>query len=204
MRNIYVVRHTQSVHHVEGLAGGWYDTPLTEKGIADARRVADSLHQELRLDGIPIYSSDLKRCSQMASIFSAVFNSPVILDPNLREMHGGACEGKPEDWVRDHMVVLTDGNRLDHRAFENAESRRDVGRRMMLFLGMLMETPFQDTIVITHGFAQSFLIMAWMKIPVENMDYGDFSRTAPGSLSLLHEDDVWKNRHVVYVGKRLT
>jgi len=203
MRNIYVVRHTQSLHHVQGIAGGWYDSPLTEKGLANARAIAEALHDELKLEGIPVYSSDLKRCSQMASAFGDAFKSPVTLDRDLREMHGGDCEGKPDAWAKRNMVVLTEGNRIDHHAFNNSESRRDVGKRMYSFIGRLMATPDESAIVITHGFAQSFLIMAWLKVPVENMDYGDFSRTSPGSVSLLSEDDTWKNRHVVYVGRRL-
>ena len=29
------------------------------------------------------------------------------------------------------------------------------------------------------------------------------SGTTPGSVTLLREDDVWKNRHVIYVGRKM-
>ena len=160
MRNIYVVRHTESLHHVQRLAGGWYDTSLTEKGKAEARKIAAALHDEIRKPGMPIYSSDLKRCSEMADIFSDVFRSPVTLDRDLREMSGGDCEGKPQEWVSRSMTPLPkDGNRLDHRTFDRSESRRDVGTRMQSFLGRLMEKLDENVIVVTHGLAMSFLIM---------------------------------------------
>ena len=204
MRNVYVVRHTESVHHVQGLAGGWYDTSLTDKGKEQARKVADGLFNEVQKPGIPIWSSDLKRCSEMADVFAAVFRSPVTLDRDLREMSGGECEGKNQEWVVGNVMPLPkDGNRLDHHAFIGSETRRDVGTRMQSFLERLTAGQAQDMIVITHGFAMSFLIMAWFKVPVEHMDYCDFSRTRPGSVTLLHEDDVFRNRHIVYVGRNL-
>lgn len=36
-RTIYVVTHPGATHHCEGLVGGWYDSDLTAKGLADAR-----------------------------------------------------------------------------------------------------------------------------------------------------------------------
>jgi probable phosphoglycerate mutase len=202
MKNIYIVRHTESIHHVKGLAGGWFDTSLTDTGKEQARKIAAALLDEVQKPGTPIYSSDLKRCSEMADIIAAVFGSTVTLDRDLREMSGGDCEGKPEDWVRQNVRVLTTGNRIDHRAFNNAESRGDVGRRMYAFLDRVLKKPDEDIFLITHGFAMGFLIMAWLKVPVENMDYGDFSKTRPGSVTLLYEDDLWKNRYVVYVGRQ--
>lgn len=43
MKELFVVTHTQSVHHVEGRVGGWYDTGLTERGRKDAAATAERL-----------------------------------------------------------------------------------------------------------------------------------------------------------------
>ena len=86
MKNVYVVTHTEATHHVQGLAGGWYDTSLTENGRNQARKIALALYSEIGEQKIPIYSSDLKRCAETAEAFSEVFNSRVILDRNLREI----------------------------------------------------------------------------------------------------------------------
>ena len=43
--------------------------------------------------------------------------------------------------------------------------------------------------------------MAWMRIPVENMDYGNFPGGGPGGVTLLNEDDFWHNRNVIYTNK---
>ena len=201
MRNVFVVRHTESLHHVLRIAGGWLDSPLTEKGLKDARTIAQKLKDEIGPGDLRIFSSDLKRCSETAREFASILKAPVALDSDLREMHGGECEGKPDHWVKEHMAVLSEGNRIDHRAFKGSESRRDVGRRMNAFLDRALATNFQNAVVVTHGFAQSFLVMAWLKIPVEHMDFVDMSRTKPGSVSLLSEDDLWKNRYIVYIGR---
>ena len=100
LRDIFVITHTESIHHVKQLGGGWFDTSLTDKGQADARRIASSLFDRTKTRGIPILSSDLKRCSEMAAIFQGVFSGPCTTDPRLREMSCGepCCneEGKGE------------------------------------------------------------------------------------------------------------
>ena len=162
MKSIYVVAHPESIHHVQGLGGGWYDTSLTENGRRQATRIATSLHNEIGAGNTPIYSSDLKRCAETAGIFAEVFNSTVILDRNLREMSYGDGEGKPKEWGdRNITPQPRDGNRLDHRICRGAESRREVGTRIQSILGRIVDEPDENVIVITHGFALTFVIMAW-------------------------------------------
>ncbi|MCD4663268.1 phosphoglycerate mutase family protein, partial [Agrobacterium sp.] len=61
MKNIFVVTHTQSVHHVENKVGGWYDTELTPKGRADAEATAAKLTAMIGSAPVEIFSSDLLR-----------------------------------------------------------------------------------------------------------------------------------------------
>jgi len=202
MKNLYVVTHTESIHHVRGLAGGWYDTSLTENGRGQARKIATALYDEIGERNIPIYSSDLKRCTETASIFSEVFNSTIILDRDLREMNFGDADGKPREWCDKNIVPKsTDGNRLDHRIFNNSESRRDVGTRIQNSLNQIISRQDNNVIIITHRFALTYVIMAWLKVPIENMDYCSF-QARPGGVTLLHEDDFFENRFVMYINKQ--
>jgi probable phosphoglycerate mutase len=202
MRNIYIIRHTEATHHIEGLVGGWYDTSLTEKGRTQAVKIANSLYEEINIKNIPIYSSDLKRCVEIADIFSKVFMSPVVLDKNLREMNFGDGEGKPKEW-RDENVRPSpaDGNRLDHCIFPNAESRREAGQRACNFINQLINRSLENVIVITHGFFSTFLIMAWLKVPVENMGYCNFY-LGSGGVTILNEDDFWSGRNVLELNRQ--
>ncbi len=201
MRNIYIIRHTESVHHVQKLGGGWYDTSLTDKGRVQAQKIAESLLSEIKLPVIPIYSSDLKRCAETASIVSKVFKSKVTLDKRLREMNFGECGGKTQEWQKANIVPMPAGEtRLDHRIFKDAETRREAGQRAVEFTNQLLGRPDENVILITHGFISTFLIAAWLKVPVENMDYINF-KTNSGGVDLLSEDDFWKSRNVVYFNR---
>lgn len=64
-KDIYVVAHTQSQHHVDGLVGGWYDSPLTAFGRRQAgavsHRIADLVGDRRPVE---IYASDLLRAAQ--------------------------------------------------------------------------------------------------------------------------------------------
>jgi len=202
MKNIYVVTHTESIHHVQGLAGGWYDTSLTENGRNQARKIAVALFSEIGEQNIPIYSSDLKRCAETAEAFAEVFNSTVILDRNLREISWGDADGKNREWINKNVTPEpTDGNRLDHQLFRNSESRRDAGTRIQSSINQIVNMPDKNIIIVTHGFVLTFVIMAWLRIPVENMDYCRFI-TRPGGVTLLHEDDLFQNRFVMYINKQ--
>jgi 2,3-bisphosphoglycerate-dependent phosphoglycerate mutase len=201
MRNIYVIRHTEAEHHIQKITGGWYDTSLTEKGRVQAQRIANNLFKELKITGIPIYSSDLKRCVETADMISKVFKSKVILDKNLREKSSGEGDGKTREWFDSHITYNPEeSNRLDQYTHKGSESRREVGIRAHTFLGRLLKEPEENTIIVTHGFFTSFLIMAWMKIPVEHMGYGEFPGHS-GAVTLLNEDDFWKNRMVIYLNR---
>ena len=202
MKNVYVVTHTESTHHVQGLAGGWYDASLTENGRNQARKIAAALYSEIGEQNIPIYSSDLKRCAETAEAFAEVFNSTVFLDRDLREMDFGDAGGKTKEW-RDKNIVPkpTDGNRLDHRIFSNSESRRDIGTRIRNSLNRIISKQDDNVIIITHGFALTYIIMAWLKVPVESMDYCSFNGRT-GGVTLLHEDDLFENRFVMYINKQ--
>jgi len=199
MKNIYVVTHTESIHHVQRIVGGWYDTSLTENGRVQARKIANALYNEIGIQNISIFSSDLKRCAETADIFAEVFNTTVILDRNLREASWGDAEGKTEEWWNQNVIHRSiDSNQLDHQMFSNSESRRDVGIRIQSSLNQIISKSENYSIIITHGFALTFVIMAWLKVPVEHMDYCHFQPRS-GGVTLLQEDDFVVGRTVTFV-----
>ena len=130
----------------------------------------------------------------MAEIFQEVFSSTFKSDPRLREQSCGVAGGKDKQWQHTHIKpVPDDGNRLDHRVFEGGESRREVGERITRFVKEELADIDGSAIVITHGFALTFVIAAWLRIPVEHMDYCEF-RSSPGGVTHLTEDQHFSNR----------
>lgn len=77
MRDLFVVTHPQSIHHIEKKVGGWYDTGLTERGREDAAAVAERLFGLVGDKEIEIVSSDLQRAAQTAAIIGSRFMRPV-------------------------------------------------------------------------------------------------------------------------------
>ena len=198
MKRVYVVTHTESLHHIQGLGGGWFDTSLTATGKEHARNIAKRLYEELKAADIPIYCSDLKRTSEVAFILEEVFHSPVIKDRRLREMCYGDAEGKDKSWQSANIIFPTDSNRMDHRVYKNSESRREMASRIIDFLNDLEHNMFENSIIVTHGFALTFVILGWLKIPIENMGYANF-RGNPGGVTLLVENDTFRNREVAFL-----
>jgi probable phosphoglycerate mutase len=141
-------------------------------------------------------SSDLRRARQTAEIIGKTLGSTVILDPRLRELSYGIAEGRPQSWLAERIVATpTCGSRLDHRVCEGAESRRDLATRVYAALDEILASDVKDVIIVTHGFAATFVIACWIGPPIEKADYVNFT-VSPASLSLLVEDDVFMNRSV--------
>ena len=196
MRKVAVVVHAEARHHVDRLVGGWYDSSLTEHGREQARQVGLALRRVFPMLHVPIVSSDLKRARQTAEIIGEALQSAVVLDPRLRELSYGIAEGRPQSWLAERIVpVPTCGSRIDHRVCEGAESRRDLATRMYAALDEVVASDIKDIIIVTHGFAATFVIAYWIGLPIEKADYVNFT-VSPASLSLLVEDDVFMNRSV--------
>ncbi|MFV8247193.1 hypothetical protein [Mycolicibacterium peregrinum] len=51
-------------------------------------------------------------------------------------------------------------------------------------------------VIVTHGFALTFVIAAWIKMPLASVGYANFAGKA-GSITTLYEDDRFHNRQVL-------
>ena len=92
MTELLLIRHGYSVSNEKGLFTGQTDVPLTEEGIEQAKRTAEYLSEHYWVNGI--LSSDLSRAFETARCFSEKAGIPVEKDERLREIDGGAWEGK--------------------------------------------------------------------------------------------------------------
>ena len=196
MRRVAVVVHAEAQHHVDQLVGGWYDSSLTERGRKQARQLGTALRRVFSGSPVPIVSSDLTRARQTAEIIGEALQSTVVLDPRLRELSYGIAEGRPKTWLAVRIVATPAcGSRLDHRVCEGAESRRELATRVYAAVDEILASDVKDVVIVTHGFAATFVIARWIGLPIEKVDYVSFT-VSPASLSLLVEDDVFMNRSV--------
>ncbi len=141
MKDLFVVTHTQSIHHVENKVGGWYDTGLTPRGEIDARATAERLASMVGGGDVEIFSSDLLRASQTAAII-AKLRQPVVETADLREISYGSAGGMPNDWSAARQTPAPDDNRMDRRGgIDDAETRRNIASRVYRCVETIVERP---------------------------------------------------------------
>ena len=86
------VRHGQTAHNRDGLLQGRVDLELSERGLAQAERVAS------RYAGASVarvVSSPLRRARQTAAAIAAVTGCDVEIDERLLELDYGEWDGRP-------------------------------------------------------------------------------------------------------------
>jgi broad specificity phosphatase PhoE len=199
MKDLFIVTHAQSVHHLENKVGGWYDTDLTLRGREDAEAIAARLANLIEHDEVEIFSSDLKRAGQTAEAIGKRFGRLVTETSALREISYGVAGGKPQAWLDARYTPAPDDNRLDHKGgIEGAESRRDVALRVYPCVTEIVARPCANQIIVTHGFTLSMIVSAWMKVPIEACGFVAFP-AASGSITHLRQDEFFRNRAVVSV-----
>ena len=199
MRNVYVICHAQSLHHVEQKVGGWYDTGLTKLGQKQAAAIARQLAEVIEPSQTALYASDLLRAAETAQSIAQACGLSIELMSDLREATSGLADGCPQQWLWERFAPPPqDDSRIDYRICDGAESRRDFATRLYRAMDNILATPKRDIIIVSHKFALTFLIAAWQKVPITNVDYLTF-QAKPASITCLREDDLFCNRVLVYL-----
>lgn len=202
MRHVYVVTHTEATHHVDNIVGGWHDSQLTPAGKRAAAAIAAGLREMIPAScDVEVYSSDLKRAQQTAAPVSELLHAQLVLDRRLREKSYGVAEGRPQAWLEERFVPPpASGDRMNHdEGVAGAETKAMAARRIYAALDDILQSPCEHQVVVTHGFAATFLVAAWIRMPIDSLGYVNFG-VKPGSITTLQEDDYFHNRQVVSLG----
>ena len=92
MTEIILVRHGQSLANLEHRFAGQSHFPLTETGFEQARRTAEYIVKNYKID--ELYSSDLLRAFSTATPLATLLSvCPIKTDIGLREINAGNWEG---------------------------------------------------------------------------------------------------------------
>src|SRR5688572_8434684 len=92
--HVIIVRHGETEWNIARIRQGHLDSKLTDKGLAQAKALAQRLARE-RFSAI--YSSDLGRAVQTALAIADVSGHEIITDPRIRERHLGIFQGLSGD-----------------------------------------------------------------------------------------------------------
>lgn len=90
MTVIHIVRHGETIWHAENRYAGHSDVPLTELGRTQGEKLIPWA-QQAGLD--IVMSSDLSRARLTAQPLAEALTLPLRVDPSLREVDFGRCEG---------------------------------------------------------------------------------------------------------------
>lgn len=202
MRTVYVVTHPEATHHVERVVGGWHDSRLTPTGERAATMIAAALRAEIPVGTeVELYSSDLCRTRRTASAVGKLLGVEPVCDRRLREKSYGEAEGRPREWLDQRFVPPPAvGDRMRHdEGVPGAETRAVFGRRVYEAVDAILASECQYQIIVTHGFAATMVVAAWIRMPIEATGYAHF-QTPSGSITTLREDDFFHNRQVANLG----
>ncbi|HEX9986769.1 MAG TPA: histidine phosphatase family protein [Thermoanaerobaculia bacterium] len=160
---LILVRHGETVHNVAGIAQGWNDSALSEKGERQVHAVAQRL---AALHGDALYSSSLGRALATARIIGEATGLEVRPLDDLREMSYGRWEGKS------FLDVRREDADIYHRwiddpecACPGGESHADVQRRMRNAIATATRDA-KRPIIVTHGTAIRVAVTALLELPV--------------------------------------
>ncbi|MGH6870370.1 MAG: histidine phosphatase family protein [Rhizomicrobium sp.] len=148
---LYLVRHGECRHNVEGRVAGRGDTPLTARGREQARDNGILLAEaEPELSKLPFFSSPLHRAAGTTEILRQAAGLPrddYACDPRLAELDCGANTMRV--WADIERDMKADPAHADrwHWTHPGGESLADVHARVGHFLARL-ET---SAVIVSHA-----------------------------------------------------
>ncbi|MBD3314072.1 histidine phosphatase family protein, partial [Candidatus Woesearchaeota archaeon] len=153
---LIIVRHGETVENVTGISQGQTHGTLSDKGIEQARKVAQRLKDE-KIDHA--YSSDLGRARHTTEeIMKYHQDVPVEYTAQLRELGKGELDGKPRK-LREEAVKKSEVPFHEYK-FEGGESLIEVRERMIDFFENLKKKHHNQTVLIVgHGGSLSCLFL---------------------------------------------
>ena len=162
MKKIYFVRHGQSQANADGLASGSeFDTPLTEKGIEQAKKTG----LELKGRGIDlIVCSPISRAVDTAQIIAEQIGynpDKIIKSDYFTERNFGIYSGKTNE---EYLSAVHSGSL--HASVEPAEK---MSQRVAKGLKWLESLQGQDVLIVSHGGVSRILRLMHQDLPLSHM-----------------------------------
>lgn len=154
--NLYVSRHGETISNIERRLTGRSDSPLTPKGIEQAKALNKSL------DGVifdAVFCSPLKRAVQTVD---AIFGGGISIytDDRLAEISLGVMEGLTfseanEKYPDSGMLFFTDP--LLYKTPPEGENLTDMLGRIISFISDIEKSGHENVFALTHGYAMRVL-----------------------------------------------
>lgn len=164
----YLVRHGQTEWNKANITMGHADSPLTEEGKEQARKVRELL-ADVSFDAA--YSSDLLRTERTAEIIVGGCNLDIESRKAFRERTYAQFEGRPSSDYKEAVAaflgdkILSDEEAWVFRVDDEVETDDEITTRAMEELRLIArERPGETVLVVTHaGPLRTFLVKTGFK-----------------------------------------
>ena len=147
-KTLYLMRHGQTFFNVRRVIQGWCDSPLTERGIAQAKLTRAWIEEQ----GITFdhaYSSSAERACDTLEVVTRN-KMDYVRTKGLKEFRYGVLEGCPYDLFA--AVGSPYENYGDYLVQFGGDSEESVARRMTDTLTQIMEKPDHERVLaMAHG-----------------------------------------------------
>ncbi len=138
----YMMRHGETVANAEGYAAGSFDTPLTDKGRAQAL-AARPMFETLSPRPALIVHSHLSRARDTALIINERLRIPMIEKTSMAEQCFGDWKGLSWGAIHDRIMI---GEKPP-----NGESMEMLTDRVITGLSDILSMPEEPILIATHG-----------------------------------------------------
>jgi probable phosphoglycerate mutase len=165
---IYLLRHGETEWNVAGRLQGALDSPLTERGCEQARRLAATLARNLGATAtMTMQASPLGRTRRTAAIVAAALGFPteIAIEPRLREITMGCWDGLTQVEIESRYPgSLKGANRYD-RYFRAPDGETyDAARARVR---SWLDEQEGAVIAVSHGITSRLIRGAYLDLPRE-------------------------------------
>ncbi|MBW2975722.1 histidine phosphatase family protein [Candidatus Woesearchaeota archaeon] len=169
MQQVFIIRHGQTEWNLRKKRQGSLDSPLTKKGIEQARIVGNKLLDK----GIEaIYSSTLNRAVETARIISEILNiKDVIYDNRLNEICYGILEGRTEDAINSQFSGIMEKRKKNKFLFKlpEGESYLDVKNRVRTLIDDIKKSGIKNVLIVAHRAVNMNIIGILLGMPNDDI-----------------------------------
>lgn len=193
---ITFLRHGESVGNAEHRFQGHADFPLTERGLAQARALAERWQAE-GMTFTRAFSSPLLRARQTAETVCAALSVPLELDPDWMEINNGLLAGLNDEEAEQMAPRPAFITPYTHTG-KTGESRWEVYLRAGRNIQKLLDQPAGKYLVVAHGGILNMAMYAMLGIPVQADHSGPrfmFRNTTFATLRYNPEQHNWRLLH---------
>lgn len=151
MTRLFLIRHGETEWNKNLRYQGHRDIPLSETGLAQAKKIARRLSTE-KIDAI--YSSDLSRALETAKAIAGFHEVSVNIVTELKETNFGRWEGLTYNEIENQFREVMHGWRENPRdtKIPGGESLSEVAERCLKGLEkVISDNPDKNVVVVAHG-----------------------------------------------------